>query len=171
MGTCYGTDQTNVNFDILIRSIKDKDVTNTRVIIENSTAEFQKYYQGLTFYHYLVIYTLHYNKDKLQELCDIIYVNRNRFGSVKRIAYDWKYVRIYEYNDEYCTTYTDNDKYWDTDENNYIQRDDIYKLKNLDPMSLCLELKTKFLKKEKLDDNMEIVVGLLRKISDMSQNS
>src|SRR4051794_16934832 len=95
--------QTNSNFETLIESIITKDGNNTKTIIENSTTDFSGMYNGLTFYHYLVIHSPYYAKTELQELCDIVYKNKKRFGDVRRVSIGKKYLVI---------TTDDKGKYW-----------------------------------------------------------
>jgi len=154
------------NFAVLVESIRVKDVDNTKLIIENSFTDFSICHDGLGFYHYLVIYAPYYDRINLKKLCDIIYDNRHKFGNINQLACTQKYIKIQKNGSTYNTSYTDSCGYHSYSQKKFIHYTDIYRIKGLDAMSLCLELKTKFIKMEKLNDHLDIVIDLLKKLKD-----
>lgn len=168
------------NFKTLLTACRKKNIDEIRIIIENNK-DFNFYYKDLTFFHYLVIEAIDYEKDKLQKLCDLIYEYRGKFGDcTKKPKYE-KYIQLiyHEKEKKYTTRWTDDNCETIMEIRNNIHAgyqyqyrlyhskhiNHLHNLNDLDPMSFCLKIKTDFLAKNGLQDNLNIVIDLLNKIT------
>lgn len=69
-------------FEALLKSLGRSDAN---VIIANGKS-FDIIHNGLSFFHYLVVETILYERHELQKLCDVIYKYHHKFGSCKIFA-------------------------------------------------------------------------------------
>ena len=60
------------NFGTLLDALRLKNIQNIKYIIENSATNYNFYFNRLTFYHYLIVEALFYDRDELVQLCDLI---------------------------------------------------------------------------------------------------
>ncbi|AYV77674.1 MAG: hypothetical protein Edafosvirus1_5 [Edafosvirus sp.] len=179
MGNSITPEQSS-NFQTLLTACRKKNIDEIKTIIENSKG-FDFYYNGITFYHYLVVEAILYNGDGLKKLCDLIYEHRSKFGDCTKKPDYGKYIQLiyHEKEKNYTIWWTNSDT-----ERKKIVRDDRYgqpyyeyyyetisnthSLYGLDPMSFCLKIKIDFLKKNNLQDNLNIVIDLLNKLTNKS---
>lgn len=171
--------QQRETFEALLTALKIRDI-NAHVIIANGRS-FDFIHDGLSFFHYLAIEAFWYERDTLQKLCDTIYEYRNKFGSCKilsgtkylQLEYENKTTLIGYYSQNYylkptiLTYYMMTGTFVPHHELHYVRTyyKNIHNISNIDPMTLCLIIKTKFLVPKGLKDNLDIVIDLFNKIS------
>ncbi|AYV77673.1 MAG: hypothetical protein Edafosvirus1_4 [Edafosvirus sp.] len=178
------TQAEKTNFATLLTAMHPKnriiDIDKVKTIIENGT-RFDFYHYGKTFFHFLIVKAILYDKNILQKLCDLIYEYRNKFGDCTKKTKSTRYIQlVYDKEKNWIATQWFSSNYKVVDEkiqwtNKYeekyytygtrqVKRENLYSLTDLDPMSFCLKVKTKFLAKNGLADNLNIVVDLLNKL-------
>lgn len=56
----------------IISALKNRQLEALRLIFQNTVSSFDEFYELLTIYHYVVIYSINYNYDDLEALCNLL---------------------------------------------------------------------------------------------------
>lgn len=164
-------------FNNLVMALSKHNITIIKSILENSSDDaFNFLIDGKSIYHYIVIYSPFLSKLNLQELCQIIYNNRNKLGSINTLSKTKKYVQIIKTTGGYDINYTD-DKTTSVNlgygydnlgfricKYRYDPKENLYTLNGVDALTLLYEIRNLFFSAEKMDDNLDILTNVLNKI-------
>ncbi|AYV83677.1 MAG: hypothetical protein Hyperionvirus10_13 [Hyperionvirus sp.] len=170
----------NTNFRTLLTALQKLRIGEIKLVIENGE-RFNFHYGDVTFFHYLVVYAITYSRGDVEQVCDIIYGHYQKFFSPKEKSVGYNYIQLKF--DETRMVHsawkkTDREKIktevtdeWDFFGPGIRVRDfwrtypNLYDFTNLDAVSFCLKIKNEFVLKNKLEDNLDVVIDLFNKIS------
>lgn len=166
------SNQTSVhNMKLLVTSLYAADLANIKLIFENTHINMPEYHNHLTIYHYLVLTSFHINPETLKNICDLFYKYHHLLGLPNIPAKYYRYVQYLKKDttdgsSKYQISLLTSDEYlvkrsasrYEPDI--YKKYTNIYKLRGLNPLHLCLELKTNFLN----HNNYTIMIELFNRI-------
>lgn len=154
--------QNNVNMETLMKLIKkpknDKiNIDHLKLILNNTDTDYSQYDQGLLFYHWLVINAVLIEKNNLIDVCDLVYMYRDRFGSIDRPANRDDHVEYYmiKQTGKYSVEFR------------CIMSAMTYRLNLITPIGLCVHLKVGL--ETANNTNFDLILQLFNRIKKKPQ--
>lgn len=151
--SCVIDDTNNKEMMILLISvIDDKKLDHAKIMMKNMDRfDFVDY--GHNIYIRFLTSVLLYEKDKLNEICNIFFDNVDKLPSINIVCDKISYLNIIKNNEKYNITFSAE-----------MRSPYSFNLFNLRPKTLLFMLKTYFIDKEKLPDYTDITLDLFNKI-------
>lgn len=165
-----------VKMKALIEFIVRHDANNVRNILsDKNNKRFYFLHNGLPIYHWIVLYSIFYSRDKLKELCEAIYEHRSKLGPIKKL--DSKTIECVQFarSDAIQVLKSNANASYDIylhDSKTAANLDtkDIFKINKVDPIAFCYSLKSGFIPLIKGEDNLDLVLDMLNRIKGEQKN-